>query len=437
MIRPTVCVLLCLIAIPTASAEDWPTFRGPRRDGISRETGLLKSFPAGGPKLLWTFEQTGVGYSGPAVVGDRLYILGAEGSKGDGYKEFALAIDVNTGKTVWKTDLAGYDDGILLSNWGHGPRSTPTVADGMVFALGAGGDLVAFNAADGAKVWSRNLKTDFGGGIAGARGNPGNTWGYSESPTVHGGRVLVTPGGKKGAVVALNPKTGDLLWQSAEAPHAAAYSSIVPATICGVEQYVQLTAGGLVGLAAADGKLLWSAQVVLNPIAMIPTPIVSGDQVYASTDYGAGSALVKVVKSGDGLRAEVVYENKKFIQNHHGGVVLMGGHVFGWSGNSTQRGWWVCQDLATGKEVWTEEEKLKCGSVTAADGAIYCYTQDGGILCCIEPTPKGFTELGRFTIPRQTKRPRGQGKIWTHPVIAGGKLFLRDLDLLFCFDLKK
>jgi outer membrane protein assembly factor BamB len=416
--RTLLLLLPALLAGP-ALADDWPQWRGPRRDDVSRETGLLKAWPPGGPKSVWVSDQAGIGYSGPAVVGDRVYVLGA-----DEKAEFALALDAHTGKKVWFTEIGAF----YKNSYGSGPRSTPTVDGDVLFVLGANGDLACLEAATGAKRWSVSLTKDLGGQQP--------NWGYSESPLVDGDRVICTPGGAKGTLAALDKATGKALWRSEGLTDWAAYSSCVAAEIGGVRQYVQLTMqgwqkGGVVGVAAKDGRKLWYYEHPKYKTAVIPTPIVHDGLVYAAAGYGAGCVLLKPTRDGDTFKVEQLYDDAamRLMDNKHEGVVLVGGHVYGWS----DRGKWVCQDFKTGKEVWSSKA-LGRGSVACAGGDLYCYSEDDGTAVLVPASPDGWKEKGRFTIPRHTRRREYKNNIWTHPVVANGRLYLRDQELLFCYD---
>lgn len=407
--------VLLILPLP-ARADDWPQWQGPNRDNVSKETGLLRTWPKHGPKLLWKYEQAGAGYSGPAVVGDRLYSLGANDRN-----EFVFALNVKDGTRLWSTEVAP----ALRQDKGDGPRGNPTVDGDLLYALGGQGDLVCVETATGKKRWQKSLKKDLGGEMM-------SGWGYAESPLVDGDKVLCTPGGKQGTLAALDKKTGKVLWRSKGLTDKAAYSSIVVGQVGGVRQYVQLTKDGVVGVAADDGRLLWRYPEPGYRTAVIPTPIFHDGYVFATAGYGAGCDLIHLVPSGGGAKAEKVYANKNLV-NHHGGVVLVGEHLYGYSDG---RGW-VCLDFQTGKVVWDDKKDLGKGSLTCADGQLYCYAEDSGTLALVEASPAGWKENGRFPIPeKSTIRKRGGTKFWTHPVVANGRLYLRDQDLLFCFDVK-
>ena len=401
-------ILACAIAT-TASALDWPQWRGPDRTDLSKETGLLKEWPADGPKQTWIFKNAGQGYSGPAIVGGKLFTLGTR----DG-KEILLALDATTGKELWVSALGD----ILGNGWGDGPRSTPSVDGGKVFALSGKGVLACVSLADGKSVWTASM-SDAGGEVPG--------WGYTESPLVDGNQVVVTPGGKKGAIAAYDKVTGKMLWQSKDFTDGAQYSSIVPATINGEKQYVQLTMQSIVGISPKEGAVLWK-QAFPGKVAVIPTPIVRDNQVYVTAGYGVGSLAIKIEP---GNKITPVFENKN-LKNHHGGAILLGDFVYGHSDGDG----WVCQDWKTGEQKWKEKSKLGKGAIGYADGMFYCLDEGSGAVALIEASPNGWSEKGRFKLDPQSAIRNPQGRIWTHPVIVNGRLYLRDQDLIYCYAVK-
>lgn len=414
-------------AAPLATGADWPQWRGPNRDGVSKETGLLKSWPEKGPKLVWTFEKTGVGYGSPAVVGDKIFILGADDpEKGD--KEFAICLNAKTGEEIWRKTLDNAD-GKYLYNWGTGPRSTPTVDGDFLYILGAKGDLQCLKSSDGAKVWGVNYIEDFGGKIP--------TWGFSESVLIDGDFLICTPGGPKGTIAKLNKKTGEVVWRSDKVADEAQYSSIVISTI-GVKQYITLVKAGTLSVRASDGKLLWRSKAGANGVAVIPTAVLNDKNVFVTSGYGSGCGLLELAPDGaDNVKMKEIYLNKAMV-NHHGGVVRIDDFIYGYSDRG---GKWLCLDyLKLDKdneaETW-KSDKLDKGSLTFADGHFYCYGQKKGTCVLIEASPKEWKETGRFELPKKSAFPRRSGLIWTHPVVANGKLYLRDHELLFCFEVQK
>ena len=415
-------LLAALLAVPVARADDWPQWRGPERTEISKEKGLLKDWPRGGPQLLWTYSDAGNAYSGPAVVGNRLYTMGAE----DG-NEVVLALDVSaditkgTGKKVWSSKVGSF----FRNNWGSGPRGTPTIDGDRLYAIGGQGELVCLNVADGKKVWSKNLKTDLGGQMM-------SGWGYAESPLIDGDRLLCSPGGSKGTLAALNKKTGEVIWRSKGLTDPAAYSSIIVGEVGGIRMYINMTREGVVGVAADDGRFLWRSNIGTNGTAVIPTPVFHDGSVYATSGYNSGCGLVKLTADGSGgIKATKVYSNKT-MTNQHGGVVLHDGHIYGYS---EYKRTWICQDFKTGEVIWSDN-KFGKGSLTCVDGMLICYSERGGNVVLIEASPKGWKEHGRFKIPKESSIRSRSGGIWTHPVVANGRLYLRDQDLIFCYDIR-
>jgi outer membrane protein assembly factor BamB len=401
---------------PAAKAADWPTWRGATRDGLSPDKGLIKEWPADGPKLLWSFEKAGKGYSSPSITGGRIYLTGSRGGKAE-----IICLDAAKGKELWSTPIGVDPEKGYNTGWGGGPRGAPTVSDGLVYAMSANGELTCLTADKGVRKWSKDFVKDFGGKVP--------DWGYSESPLVDGDQLVVTPGGKDGAIVAFDKKSGKELWRSKGLEDNAQYSSLVAADVKGKRQYIQLFMNTLAGVDAKTGDLLWSSKWPQGRTAVIPTPIYEDGKVYITSGYGAGSKLVKI----DGGKAEEVWENK-VMKNHHGGVVLVDGYLYGFSDG----GGLVCQDFKTGEQKWNNRgEGSQKGAVHYADGMLYCMDEEEGSVFLVEATPDGFKEKGRFPMPGKTKLREGtNGKVWTHPVVIGGKLYLRDQDLLFCFDVK-
>lgn len=399
---------VCLTISNVTQAGDWPQWRGPSRNDLSTEKGLLKAWPASGPKQVWLFKEAGLGYSGFSVSDGRLFTMGARGEK-----EFLICLNAKDGRELWATPIGG----TYPNNWGDGPRGTPTVDGKFVYALAAQGGLICADVSKGNVVWKADMK-DFGGKVPG--------WGYCESVLVDGNKVVCTPGGGKGAVVALDKKTGAVVWQSKDFTDEAHYSSIITADLNGARQLIQLTPKTIVGLNAKDGSVLWRSDWQ-GKVAVIPTPIYKDGHVYVTSGYGVGCKLVKV---GAGNQVSDVYVNK-VIKNHHGGVVLVGDHLFGHSDGAG----WTCQNFLTGEEVWSSKAFGK-GAVTYADGMLYCLEEGSGTVVLAEASTKGWSEKSRFTLSPQTQLRKRDGRIWTHPVISNGRLYLRDQEIIYCFAVK-
>jgi outer membrane protein assembly factor BamB len=398
----------------TALAADWPQWRGPHRDGISEEIGLLKEWPKGGPKLLWQLKDIGSGYATPAVSGDWLYVLSNAGTD----DEFVEARAVADGKKAWSTRLGKV--GRNGTPPYPGARSTPTIDGDRLYALGSDGDLACLEAASGKVVWKKSLRTDFAG-------KPGN-WAYAESPLIDGDVLVCTPGGAKATIVALNKKTGDVIWEApSDKEDQAPYASPIVMDFGGVKQYVVFLQRGLVGVDAKSGKYLWRYEkTARGSFANIPTPVAHGGYVYSSTGQG-GAGLVRLLSKGGEFDTEPVYFTKS-LPTSIGGSLLIGDYLYG-----TNTKGLLCAEFATGKVKW-QQEGVGAGSICCADGRLYVHGESGEV-ALVEASPDAYREKGRFTPPDQaTRKPRQMA--WTYPVVANGRLYLRDLDRLWCYDVK-
>ncbi len=384
-----------------APAADWPQWRGPGRDGKSAETGLLDSWPQGGPQLLWKDQDLGEGFSGPAIVGDRLYIQGQQGGQ-----QLVMAYDVHNGKPLWKTPVGK----LFKDQHGNGPRGTPTVEGTRLYALSADGTLVCLETATGKQLWELNLVERFGG--------RGTKSGYTESPLVDGSRLIVLPGGPGAAVVALNKDTGALLWKSQN--DKAGYSSAIAFDIGGTHALALLTAEAAIGLDAKDGALLWRYTRVANPTANIATPIAHDGYVFYSSDYGTGCVLLR--PTPDGKTAEVYFNRD--MRNHYTTSVLVGDYLYGFSSEIL-----TAMEFQTGKVAWRNRSVGK-GNCIYAEQHLYCMGEEG-VVGLIDATPAAYKEISRFEISR------GGIEAWTSPTIANGQLYLRDQSNLYCYNIKK
>ncbi len=406
-----VTIIAAALFAGAALANDWPQFRGPDRNGISKETGLLKSWPAGGPKLLWKATNLGEGHATPSVAGGRIYGMGLRGKD-----EVIWALDAGTGKEIWSTKVA---DGITLDagQGGYGPRSTPTIDGSKLYTLGVGGVLVCANTSDGKIQWKKSLVDEFGGRIP--------TWGYSESPLVDGDKVVATPGGSN-TIVAFNKNNGEVIWKSqVPSGNRVAYSSCITANVGGDKEYIQFLAQGVVGVSAKDGKYLWRFdRPACNNGINCSSPIYANNMVFAASSYGNGGALAKLETTSSGVNASEVYFTAQ-MKNHHGGMVLVGDYLYGFDERTL-----TCIEFKTGKIMWTDRSVGK-GSVTYADGMIYARSEDGPV-GLLEATSSGYVEKGRFDQP-----DRSRAKAWPYPVVANGHLLLRDQDIMLCYDVKQ
>lgn len=404
-------------AATASSGGGWPGFRGPNADGISPDTGLLDEWPSSGPEKKWTFEDAGMGYSGFSVVDGKLYTMGTRGEDLN-----VIAVDIATGKEVWSTKIGTDDQSGYSAGWGHGPRSTPSVSEGHVYALGPKGTLACLNAESGSKVWDKHLVDDFSGKAGG--------WGFSESPLIDGPHLIIAPGGQKAGMVCLDKKTGKTVWEASElTPGKAEYATIINTEINGQKQYIKLFEGELVGVSADDGSVLWSSPWG-GKTAVIPTPIVDGNEIYITSGYGVGCKLVRI---GSDNTPEDVWENKT-MKNHHGGVIKVGDYLYGFSDGAGL----ICQDWKTGELVWNEKGQFTSkGSVHIADGHMYALNEGDGTLLLVEVSPDGFTQKGQFTLDPQSPNRNPKGKVWTHPLVIDGTLYLRDQEFISAFNVKK
>ena len=398
-------LLISLILSSVCVAQDWPRWRGYNQNDISTAEGLLQQWPKGGPELEWVYKQGGLGYAGFSIVGDRLFTMGLENEQ-----EFALCLNAETGEKIWQANLGDP----YTNSWGDGPRSTPSVDETRVYFMAAKGDLVCLNLDDGSKVWSRNM-AEFGGKVP--------KWGYAESPLVEGEHLFCTPGGKKGSILALDKLTGEKVWQTEEVTSAAHYSSLLLTEQNEKQVLVQLLPDKVVGVDRQTGDVLWQTEF-LGRVAVIPSPIFKDNKVYVCAGYGIGSKLIDV--SGD--EPEELFLNK-VMTNHHGGVILLEDHLYGYSDGKG----FICQSFETGEMLWNEKKKIKKGAVSYADGRFYFVEEKSGDVLLLEANSEGVTEQGRFTLAPQTERRKPKGRIWVHPVIANGKMYLRDQEFIHCF----
>jgi outer membrane protein assembly factor BamB len=403
------------LAMAEAKRGEWSRWRGPNGDGVSYEKGLLKEWPEEGPPLLWKASGLGGGFSSVAVAGGHIYTLGEK----DGCTMHCRKLE--DGSEVWATKIGS-----------GGANCTPTVDGDRVYGVSKDGDLACLNTADGKLVWSKKFSDDFD-----SKTVPG--WGFSESPLVDGDRLICTPGGDSALLAALDKKTGKEIWRTdasgklGDRGHpGAGYSSVVISNAGKVKHYVTLVGRGVVGVDAATGKLLWHYGNVANGTANIPTPIIAGDFVFCSSGYGdGGSALLKISKKGSQLQADEVYFHKaNEMQNHHGGMIRIGEYVY--MGHGHNNGFPMCVHIPSGKIAWKPGRGPGSDSaaIAYADGNLYFRYQDG-TMALIEANPKEYKLKGQFKIATHN------GESWPHPVIAGGKLYLRDQDELLCYNISK
>ena len=396
-------VLLFVFAAQALAQREasWPQWRGPNRDGISKETGLLKQWPAQGPALVWKASGAGAGYSSFSIANGRLYTMGLRGDR-----EYVIAFDITNGKEVWATAHGT----AFRNDRGDGPRGTPTIDGDRIYALGGSGDLSCLDARTGKIVWTKNVLREFGASNIG--------WGISESPLVIGNKVLVNAGGRNASIVALNKENGAVIWKSQS--DEAGYSSAIALQVNGGTQVVFFTAERALGLDVNDGKLLWEYGRPANRTANVATPIARGNRVFISSGYGTGGGVVEIKADN---KAQELYFTRD-MSNHHSSSVLVGDYLYGFSDSIL-----TAMKFDTGEIAWRDRSVGK-GSLVYADGNLYCYSENG-VIGLVEATPTGYHEQGRFRIQQ------GELPTWTHPVVVGGRLYLRDQDTIYAFDVKQ
>jgi outer membrane protein assembly factor BamB len=420
-------VVLAAPLMPTsATAADWPTFRGADRTAIAPDTDLLETWPATGPRLIWEADGAGRGYASPAIAGGRIYTLGDGLSTAGDKDEYLSCFDRETGKQLWKTKTGQpWSEG--AESW-QGSRSTPTVDGDIVYVITPHGQLVACATADGKERFRIDLKAQFGG-------KKGDSWGYSESPLIDENRLICTPGGEQATLVALDKKTGKLIWSCPmKGDRGAGHSSVVisqplSSKSGGRKVYIQTTSAGAFAVDAETGTFQW-AYPIDQTTAVIPTPIVRGDLVFFSAGYKRGGALLRQVPgAGGSVTMKEVYGLKKELANKHGGIVLVGDHLYG---DSDDAGIPFCAELMTGNVVWKKRGSGKgSATVVAADGHLYVRFADG-TLALAKADPADYVEVATFKIPGSDARPS-----WSHSVILDGRLYLREQDKILCYDLRK
>ena len=412
--RFSIIVILVVVLSNTffVSAQDWPQWRGPNRDGISAEKNLLKEWPKEGPKLVWQVKDLGSGYATPSVDNKQIYVMANDGLE----DEFVKALDVKTGKLVWSTRIGKVGNPTQRPNF-PAARSTPTVDGNFLYVLSSDGDLACIDKKSGKISWQKNIRNQFGG-------KPGD-WAYSESPLIDGDKLFCTPCGSEATVVALNKKTGELIWKSAVPGGVeAGYSSIVSVKVEGEKQYIMFLPIGLVGINAETGKFSWLYDKTKG-MGGFATPVTKNEFVYSSSRAGCG--LVKLVAAQDSIKAEQVYKESN-LPSAIGGSVLVGDYLYGTNAKAL-----VCVEFKTGQVKWTEPS-IAPGSVCYADGLLYFHGENGDV-ALVEANSESYKEVGRFTPPYQAEHKRME-KAWPYPVIANGRLYIRDLGSLWSYAIK-
>ncbi|MCX7591268.1 MAG: PQQ-like beta-propeller repeat protein [Kiritimatiellae bacterium] len=390
-----------------AFGSDWPEWQGPSRDNRSPDTGLLKSWPNEGPTLLWKTTGLGAkGFSSVAIAEGMIFTTGSP----DSGECVVTAMDMN-GKIKWQRPNGPE----FLQSHG-GSRATPTVNGGLVYVLSGMGRLGCFDAKTGQQKWTVDVVAVYGGKIP--------KWGYSESVLIDGDKVFVTVGGTKAGMIALDRKTGNLVWKT-DPVLAASYCAPLLVEYGGVRQVVTGTGDEFVGVRVSDGKILWRFPSTNQWKVHATTPVFSEGGLFFTSGYGAGSFRLDLEINGENVSVSQKWRDPN-LDNHHGGVVMVDGFVYGYG----DRGGWTCLDFKTGAAKWTSKAFGK-GSITYADGMLYCYSERDGTMVLARATPEKWEEVSRFKVPSG-----GIQEYWAHPVVFGGRLYVRHSDVLYCYDVK-
>ncbi|MBL8210036.1 MAG: PQQ-like beta-propeller repeat protein [Bryobacterales bacterium] len=397
-------------------AADWPGWRGPSRNGISAERGLLPKWPAEGPRLFWQVNDLGEGYAAPVIADDRVYVLANEGME----NEYVRALDVRSGRTMWTTRLGKVGNPDQQPSYPMA-RSTPILDGDVLYAMSSDGDLACLQTASGKVIWKKSVRAEFDG-------KPGK-WAYAESPLIDGDVLVVTPGGASATLVALRKKTGDVIWKSAvPGGDVAAYASAIVTEAAGRKQYVQFLDKGVVGVDAKTGQFLWRYDRTANGPANIASPVALNGYVYSTNARRFGAGLVQLHPVSDGVKAEEVYFERD-APNTLGGQVLLDGVLYG----TNQQGL-TAIDFLTGKTKW-KDATTGPGAVLYAEGNLYVHTESNEVLL-VEASPEAYREKGRFQPPAGPKHTRNREVAWTYPALANGRLYIRDLGTLWCYDVR-
>jgi len=390
-----------------AAEPYWPRFHGPRGDNISTETGLLQQWPDDGPPLVWTAKGLGVGFASVSLAHGHIYTAGNLDDQ-----TVVMALDLE-GNMLWQTPC-----GDAWTKSHAGTRGTPTIDGDRLYYETPLGDLVCLNAKTGEKIWGINILDEFVG--------QNITWALAESVLVEGNVVLCCPFGEKGSIVALDKTNGQTVWAAESVGDKAGYATPSIAEFAGRRMVLSMSGKALVGADLADGTLLFRHEHITKYDVNALKPVYDDGRIFISSGYGSGSEMVQLASSGSNITARQAWVSKA-MDNHHGGVILWDGYIYG----ASSRGKWVCLDWDSGDTMYSEDGVGK-GSLTMADGLLYTLSERGGDVGLVKPTPEGHEMISQFTIPEG-----GEGRVWAHPVVSAGRLYIRHGDFLYAFNVKK
>ena len=400
-------VLVALAVASQTAAEDWPQFLGPERNGVYRGPALAETWGAGGPRVVWR-KSIGAGFSGPVVVQGRLILFHRVSGS-----EVVEAFDARTGASQWRYSYpTSYRDDF---GFDEGPRAVPVVVEGVVYTFGAEGQLHAIGLADGKRIWSEDTRARFG--------VPKGFFGAAGSPLVEDGRLLANVGGRMAGIVAFDAKSGKVLWTATNDP--AGYSSGIGATIAGRRSAIFLTRNGLVGLDPATGTVqfqrAWRARQAAS--VNVATPLVIGDLLFVSAEYGPGAAVARV----DGSKLVDLWASDEVLSNHYATSVYSSGHLYGFHGRQEFGQSFRAVELETGQVRWSED-RFGAGTVTLAGNRLLIVRENGEMVIAAV-SPNAFRPLARAQILPPTVR--------AYPAIADGFLYVQNENTLVCLDLRR
>lgn len=412
---------VAVLSVQNLAVADWPVFHGPKGDNFSAETGLLKSWPENGPKLLWTASGIGntefPGYSGVVIANEIAYTTGnvKQGDDDKKANSCVFALDAKTGKKLWQ-----YDNGPGWTGHYPGDRSTPTVDGDRVYAFSARGMLVCLEAKSGKEIWKRDLFKEYDANLP--------VWAYAESVVVDGDKLICWPGGKKASAVALDKKTGREIWTSPGSSMVAGYATTLIFEHEGIRIYANTNQFGFLAIRADNGERLFFYEHKTSYDINATMLYYQDGKILISSGYGSGTELLKLTIKDGKASVEQIWQEKK-LDNQHGGLIVLDGYIYG-SSHHYKRGVWLCLKWDDGSVAW-ENRGVGQGCISYADGMLYCMGEaEDGKLALVKATPEKYEEICRFNLPEE-----GAGKFWAHPVVCNKKLYVRHAASVYCYDI--
>ena len=410
--RISLIYLIVIITVNFSAGQKISDWRPENRTGISAETGLLKSWPATGPEMLWSTEELPTGLSSETFGNKLIYLTGLSDDK-----DVLVALDT-LGKIKWKTPYGRAWNGSFPDS-----RCTPTVEGNRVYVSSGFGDLACMDALKGNIIWSVKASELYKGTYG--------PWGIAESLLIDGNKIYFTPGGHETTTVALNKKTGSLIWKSESLNDDPAYVSPILINYSGKKLLVNVSASYVFAIDPATGKMVWKIKhLEINSekaeVIKCVTPVYKDGKIYVTGGYDHGAFQLGLTDGGN--NAKVLWTDQ-VLDVHHGGVVLINGYLYGSNWLSNNDGNWCCVDWNTGLKKYEEHWKCK-GSIIAADGLLYIYDERSGFVGLVKPNPEKFDLISSFKISK------GNGPYWSHPVIKNGKLYIRHGKALMAFNIK-